>query len=480
MSELQPAIPAKSIKVAYVLLITTGLFGTHRFYLGRWLYGAVYLLVFMLALIDVEGYALLALLGGVLIDAFLLPGLVRATNRELATEFAEHPEHFEPSVAQEIAPWAQGKEASFWQKFGAPLRVLQMLLLCVVYTFFMVLFESDEFVLFLVIILFAACLISSIDQLLVRYPALKTVPGFEDALDRTIEMRDYYWQNEPRLGASLTGMFTRARTEYKPYWKIVGLMTLAIVIDAVFSFGDDYSPYLSFSAAIGLIVLHLYIAVQAVLLVLSPVGALSFHYSLSGKQTSLRVLTIVALIFIGVTFTATKSVLRDPGEVSLLSQLRLEMRMEVPEFQQALDENVVMYLFYTFYKPDFPSEVVNLPECDDRNFETCAATGKVRELLSGIAPNSENQAFHVFDTTYEAYEVPVNVRMVRYKIAEETARYYVIGFIDQHGAMCSKFPPDEPPLGMSPDEGQALLDAMAPCVGWIEQFEAIFNSGSNG
>jgi len=457
--------PTRSIKIAYLLLIPPlGLLGIHRFYLGRWVSGIVYSSVFLLAFINIELIIYLCLFVGVVVDAFFLPGIVTRANDRLREEYIEHPDHFTVSQEEPIAPWAQEQKNGFLQAMGAPLRVLQFLALCVLFTFVMLLVENPEFILFLVITLLAAGLITSLDQVVVRYPALRNLPGIEEALDRVVEMREYYWRNEPKFSGSLIGMITRARTEYKPYWKIVGLMALAIVLDAFFSFSDDYAPHLGMEDAMAIIVFHLLLTLLAVFLVLSPVSALSFHYSLSGKRIRLRVLTVVALVLIGATFFGGRVLVREPGFVNLLSDMRLSSRMENEEFQSALSESVSMFLFYSYYKPGYPNRDSLGMVCrkGDDEMPPCEPTNKLRELLKGLTPNSENQAFEVVDMTYDSVEKPETwLRAIRYELEDEPS--HIIGVIDEFGGMCSRFSSTEPPDWYNPELKQAFIEEKAIC-----------------
>ena len=42
--------------------------------------------------------------------------------------------------------------------------------------------------------------------------------------------------------ASLWGLFLLFRREYRPYWKIVAVVILAIAVETIFSFNEDYPP----------------------------------------------------------------------------------------------------------------------------------------------------------------------------------------------------------------------------------------------
>ncbi|GEM_PF-2762729 len=465
--------PLKSLKVAYLLLALTGFFGFHRLYLRKWISFALYFFVLWFILIGFGGYeleAIAVLFVGIIVDAFLLPRFVKTVNAHITEEFIEFPERFTKSE-DDIAPWAKEKP-TLLKKLAAPLRIIQFFAGCILFTMAMVLFESDEFVLFLVFILVASGLFTSLDKIVERYPALTNIPVIEDVLDRTIEMRKFYWENEPNLGGSIIGMLTRARTEYAPYWKIAGLMTIAIVLDAFFSFGSDYAPHLSFGDAIFIIILHIYFVIQAVLFVLSPVSAMSYHHSLSGKKARLRVLTIIALALIALTFTITKDYERTPGEVSLFPGWRLDARMEQPTFQADLAEITTMYLFYSYLKSSYPNAASSDPECKLNS--NCGPTKKFRDLVAGIAPNTEKEAFEVFDTTYDPNKKnSMKIRVIRRK--RGTDEFTVIGIIDEKGKMCSRYQEAVPPKEVSNENKLPYIANVKICDDLLSNLEATYN-----
>ena len=78
----------KSAGVAYLLWLFLGGFGAHRFYLGETGTAAAQLILFILGwltLVVVVGFFLLGAVGvWLLVDAFLIPGIVREKNLRLA------------------------------------------------------------------------------------------------------------------------------------------------------------------------------------------------------------------------------------------------------------------------------------------------------------------------------------------------------------------------------------------------------------
>jgi TM2 domain-containing membrane protein YozV len=80
----------KSVIVAYLLWFFLGMFGVHRFYLGRWISGLILLLFTLVAgalYVILVGMVLMAIPGlWWLIDALLIPGMTRSYNNELVDE----------------------------------------------------------------------------------------------------------------------------------------------------------------------------------------------------------------------------------------------------------------------------------------------------------------------------------------------------------------------------------------------------------
>ena len=74
----------KSMGVAYLLWFFIGMFGAHRFYLGTVGLG---LGILALTLVGLLFFPLLIAAGiWVLVDAFLIPGIIRGHNTKLAAE----------------------------------------------------------------------------------------------------------------------------------------------------------------------------------------------------------------------------------------------------------------------------------------------------------------------------------------------------------------------------------------------------------
>jgi len=82
----------KSAAVAYILWWFLGMFGGHRFYLGRPGSAAAILCItlvsFLLLIIIIGAFTLLISVVWWIVDAFLIPGMVRDHNLRLANRMA--------------------------------------------------------------------------------------------------------------------------------------------------------------------------------------------------------------------------------------------------------------------------------------------------------------------------------------------------------------------------------------------------------
>src|SRR5262245_58389714 len=157
-------VPQKSLLWAYLFWLCLGLIGGHRFYLGRWLTGLLYLFTAGL-------YGL-----GFALDFFLLPWMVAHTNRKLR-------EKAEREAMLEVLPVAE------WTEREPPFRPLESLLrlgyFAIAPCAFAVLslfIDLWELIVLMVVTLVVCGLLRNVNTLLVKYPALLRVPMVGEAL----------------------------------------------------------------------------------------------------------------------------------------------------------------------------------------------------------------------------------------------------------------------------------------------------------
>ena len=198
------------------------------------------------------------------------------------------------------------------------------------------------------------------------------------------EQRAHFWEEEPRILGAVWGLF-RHWKKFKPYWTLALVVAATVVIEGVISFNEN-SRYLELADAGLIIGVTAILAAIVALANLVPITALSFHYSLSGRRTRLRFMTLVAVIatLVGYKLTSFEEARDDGGGKipSFVSNWRLESRMENPGFRNELRDKIDIFLWY-YHDLEVDMDEVN------QDF---------RDLLRGLVPNDEADAFQVMDT----------------------------------------------------------------------------------
>ncbi|MBT8048318.1 MAG: TM2 domain-containing protein [Xanthomonadales bacterium] len=360
-----------------MLWLAAGLFGAHRWYVGRWFTALIYFLMLMTVMTGGFVLELMALLGVfALIDAAFIPYMVRKRNAVLETQFKERPERFiEPEGDESVAPWARHEPDNIGYILTTPLRVAAFILLPALAASLAVFLGVYELVVIPIAILLATGLIGSLDKIVTRHPTLGEIPGLDTALDRVGELRQYYWDNEPKVLQSFLHIFRKN----PPYWKIILFVLFVIAIETVVSYDSIYPPYLGPSDALeDFIVLGIVVSI-GVLIILVPLTTLSFRYSLSGKRHRLQALTVAALL-VSMFFLFLASLHEKEDDTpSVMSGIYLESRMESPEFRENLKQKLSAFLHYY------------------TRFETDDYTAQLRESLAGIAQGDEIEAFEIIN-----------------------------------------------------------------------------------
>lgn len=306
----------------------------------------------------------------------------------------------------EIAPWARQRKRGrkrFFDIISAPMRVLTFVSAPAAVAFAAVFTRLPELVVFPVFILLATGFIGSLPTLVERYTVLGNIPGIDFAMRQYDRLRAYYFEHEPTIFGSGLGVIVRALTEYRPYWNFVGLLTAVLVIDIAVSYGDTYPPYLSVGDAAEVLAIQILFVCLITMSVLVPLTAVSFRYNLSGKRRRLRVLSVIALAVTALAVWGGIEAERHDGEPSLLSRDRIELRMEKPDFREALGDTMQMFLVYQTFLGNTSAEATKSAEL----------TSKFQKLLQGIAPDDEAEAFAV--TRYDDVLSQKSWLGVRYK-----------------------------------------------------------------
>ena len=391
--------PSLSNKLAYFWWLTL-FFGAHRFYLGKWLTAILYPLFFLVFIgvidfltLDQVIFTLLFYLALLLVDAFFIPRWVRQRNEWFQQDFKAHPNRYTISDSQDIAPWARGQTRK--SNFGLIGSII------LVYFFFWFVpyitgvwaaeLQSLEVLIIPIVVIAAIGLIGTLDQMLKHQPAILEIPGAGPALERVAAMRAHFWQHEPKISRSIWGLFRHPK-QYKPYWTLTLVVAATVVIEGFIAY-ENNTQFIELTEAAMIVGIAALMAGFIVLANLVPITTLSFHYSLSGKRTRLRFMTVGALVatILGyntsLTSLTSSTPLAEQGESaagkipSFLSRKRLENRMKNPVFRTALRSNMDVFLWY------YLNEDIDQAQMNE----------EFRRLLIGIMPNDESDAFEIIE-----------------------------------------------------------------------------------
>jgi TM2 domain-containing membrane protein YozV len=417
-------LPTRSKLIAYLLLIPGLLYGLHRFYVGKWRTGIlipianVFTGFVAVAVVGEEGAdevigLFVYVWGAILVaDGWFLRRWVAEFNQKQITEYELHPERFHIEDADHIAPWARGRAKK--EKLGffaSRIRLLRN------YFFFLFLpmftgfaasqTHSVELLMIPIVVLVAIGLIGSLDKTLTRHPTVMEIPGVGQSLERVAAMRALYWNKEPSVFGAFKGLFFRGLKEYKVYWVIASVVMATVIINGILSY-EVNTDHIETLMAVQIVGWTAFISAIAVLINLIPITALSFHYSLSGKTTRLGFMTVVAISATILGYLGNEKRLDGSNlEPSMLSAARIHERMKDTEYKSLVKAKMTFFLGHYM---DFPirqheafiDEDGNYVDeagkpLDDANNPIDEATmGKVfRELVGGIAPDDEKEAFGV-------------------------------------------------------------------------------------
>lgn len=387
----------KSLLTAYLLLFFFGWFGIHRFYLGRWFSGLIYL-------------STLGLLGiGVLLDIFILHNLVRETN--------EHPEAiipisfnlltilFSQSTDEELAPWSQEPQSAFNRVIDLLDNIVRIILFLIspmlVIMFSMYISGSQQMAFFTIAIVVLAGYMGNIRQMLqtfqhalVTTPALSKVPFLSDIVKNVSEFYNFYAVHKPNnvlfytfypLLIFLSFFHKSWSEELNLYRNLLLLILFTVALDTLFSYSTVYLPYLTIWDAILSILFSLTMVLVILMTLLMPTITTSLKFRLSGQRKTLTVVTTLALLF-AVAGYQTESI---PVEnlITITNSFNLENKLKKAKFREDLKQLSEMFLVY--YKPRLTTPPA--PITIDKTLTTA-----YRKHIQSIALPNENQSFTVF------------------------------------------------------------------------------------
>jgi len=421
-----PAYQPKSLLLAYVLWFFLGLFGGHRFYLGKWFTGFIYAISFGCYGI---GWGL---------DLLLLPFLVKRVNarrraaaealawqeeRPRARRRARVEEYEDAVVLEEVRPRARRQariveeeeiydavvlepetESADWAEKRSPLWPLEFILrlgfFLVAPCFFTVAALMLE--LWQLLALMAATLavigfIGGADVLLRRYPALEKVPFISGIMKPLVETTNFYRRNRPfpflyylfyPVTAPISLFFSAsARREFTAFAKLAGGLALVVIAPIGLSYFSMYPPHLGFQEALVNILFHAFIILILIVLFFIPTVTTALTLNATNSKVQLRILVFVGLISalpIGIVYFVT---LKAP--ISFAASQLLDMRLQKPSFQEELTSETAM--FFDYWRPQLKNNPAKEIIVNDK------LTEKYQRLIGGIVVGSEARAFKVIE-----------------------------------------------------------------------------------
>ncbi len=399
------AATKKSLFIGYILLLCFGLFGFHRFYLGKWLSGFIYLGTF-------------GLLGiGVLLDIFILPSMVRETN--------EHPEAMIPisfnlfkilfshsnTDTEDLAAWAQQPQSRLSRLFDLLdnfVRIIFFLMSpMLVIMFSMYISGSQQIAFFTIAIVILAGytgnirrILQSFQHALVTTPALSKVPFLSDVVKNVSEFYNYYAAHKPHnvllytfypVLIFLSFFHKPLSEELNLYRNLLLLILFTVVLNTLLSYSTVYLPYLTILDAVFSILFSLTMVLIILMTLLMPTITTSLKFRLSGQRKTLTVITTLALLF-AVAGYQSDSV---PFEhvITITDSFNLENKMKKAKFREDLKQLTEMFLVY--HKPRLSSVPVPITAHQ-------ILTTAYRKHIQSVAIPNENQSFTVFTFTQDS------------------------------------------------------------------------------
>lgn len=401
-----PSPKKKSYFIAYLLFFTLGWLGAHRFYVGKWTTGFIYLAI--LAYFQ-EGVLL-----AMLVDIFLLFFIVRKARRQaiedpLSILFRVL---FSGVVGEggqsTLAPWAQKKVNPFIGFLGLFDNLARIFLFFIgpvlVLLFSFYISGSLEMTILMVFILVLAGYIGPMEQVLTSMQrafqnsvSLSRMPFFVDVLDTVRDFYEYYYQNKPRtiiyyllypLVMPLLFFLPQSmRQEFSLYRNILLIILLTIFFDALLSFSSSNSTYVEMTDILMVIFIVTLFSIIFLVFALMPTITTCFKMRFSGKRKSLALFTTIALALMGAMYAE----LQNAEIMPISANLTLENKMKRENFKADLTTASEMFLSY--YRQHLPS-----PVSETVDFYT-ELTNSYRKQILGMVTEDEALAFKVVSFT---------------------------------------------------------------------------------
>jgi TM2 domain-containing membrane protein YozV len=421
-SVIMPAArPPKSLVLAYLFWFFLGVFGAHRFYLGKWFTGFIYAISF-------GCYGI-----GWCLDAVLLPFLVKRVNdrrqaeavaleeerprrRKVRQEYeeaivldaemprarrrvaVEEEEYEEAIILDDVPP------AADWAGQRSPLWVVDFILrlgfFLVAPCFFTVtalMLELWQLLAVMAASLAVIGFIGGADVLLRRYPALAQVPFLSGIMKPLVETTEFYRRHRPfpflyylfyPVTAPISLFYSpAARREFTTFAKLAGGLSLVVIAPIGLSYFSVYPPHLGPEAAMINILFHAFIILVLIVLFFIPTVTTALTLNAANAKIQLRVLVIVGLVSalpMGlVYFFAMKA------PVSFAGSQLLNMRLETASFREELTTETAM--FFDFWRSRLQNKPGKNIVVDEK------LTERYQRSIGGIVVGNEARAFKVLE-----------------------------------------------------------------------------------
>lgn len=382
--------PAKrSYLVAYALWLFLGIFGAHRYYLGRWLSGFIYTVTLGLLFI---GWA---------IDLILVATMV-ARQRRAVAEGTAKPGLFSllTATGRERAPWAERRRL-----FGAVdllfagIAYVIVPALVIVVAAYLDLYEIA--VLILVIMVVAGLLgplhstLQGLDQLFIERPSLARIPFLPDVLITIKGFNDHYFQHRPHnvlyyvlypvVGLPALLFSKTARSEFRLFQGLFMIALVTAIIETLLNYNDHFAPYLGPGEAFLLVVVTPIVVLIFMPVTVMPAVTAAFRFKYAGHQNALRVLTLCSLL---VTALMIQSLAQDEDFRSYPVQFRVDAKLAQAEFREDLTVVAEMFLGYQLPRLNPAGDEAGILRDAD-------LTERFRSQLGGVLPDERER--RVFD-----------------------------------------------------------------------------------
>ncbi|WP_372366702.1 TM2 domain-containing protein [Candidatus Uabimicrobium sp. HlEnr_7] len=381
---------------AYLAWLFGGWMGMHRFYLGKWFSGGVYMVSF--------GFFFM----GWGIDFFLIPFMVKKQREKLAEKLRVQAEWAkkiaeasgdEAIVFEEkLAPWAGKSDWKSYLEF--PFRLMFFFFAPMLFTYIALAQGNWELILVMAVILIATSFIYSVQRIIHFHPEIEKIPLLSDALSTFKKLHAYYMENKPRNFLFYVGYFVfgflsmpfskKTREEFSLYKSIIFGIFALLILETVLSYNSVYPPYLNVQEALGVLLAEFFLLFFMIISFMMPMVTTSFSLSLSGKHNMLRFLTFIGIGFsiLLAVFAYTKGDLSESA--SMADTMNFEARMKNKDFRTDITTSSEMFLSYYGQK----SKIKQVASVNIHVDESM--TELYRRNLEGFVAGNETALVHVF------------------------------------------------------------------------------------